>query len=112
MLIFIVILITFILLTILYLIFYFLGKKENNNFIQKRIFECGFSPYFYSHISVSIHYYIVGLIFLLLDLELCLIIPFIIEGGSQNLKKFSLLLIFITTLLLRLIYEWLKDNLN
>ena len=87
------------------MLFYFLGKKEKCEYSNKRVFECGFTPYHYTRISISIHYYIIGIVFLFLDLELCFIIPFFTEPNTRRVRESLILMFFITILLSTLIYE-------
>lgn len=94
------------------LIFFFFSKKVGNENQIKSIFECGFTSYFFSRISISIHYFIVGLIFLFLDLELCYTLPFFFEGGWNFSNKNDIIIIFLTILITTLLYEWVKENLN
>jgi len=65
---------TFILLVIVYYVLYkFIPKSPN---IQKgSSFECGFEPNGDARMSHHIHFYTIGLLFLLFDLELMFLIP-------------------------------------
>lgn len=85
----------------------FLLRKTEKNWEEKRfrIFECGFTSYFYSRYSFSIQYFLIRLVFLFLDLELCFIIPMISER-SANIKIYTFLTIFLIVLLIGLLEEW------
>lgn len=67
-------------------------------------FECGFSSYFFSRFSFSIHYFLIALIFLFLDLELCFIIPFFNER-IPDIKNLIPLIIVTAILLIGLFQE-------
>lgn len=77
----------------------------------RSVFECGFTSYFFSRFSFSIHYFIIGLIFLFLDLEICYIIPFFNEDFSSIGISFFFWL-FILILILGLIEEWTLELLD
>lgn len=97
---------------LLYILFYALSQKKNEEINQITVFECGFTPYFYTRISISIHFFIVALIFLFFDLEICYLFNFFFEGNILSIKKNYIEIIFLFALLGTLIYEWKKENLN
>lgn len=102
---------TFIVPLILVLIFFLNSKKVKWSKRLIRVFECGFTSYFYSRFSFSIHYYLVGIIFLFLDLELSFIMPFFNERfRCEGLMIYSW--IFICILIFSLLIEWEKGKLE
>lgn len=74
-------------------------------------FECGFSSNFSSRFSFSMHFFMVGLIFLFLDLELCFVIPLINEDLAR-IKIILLFWLFILVLLLRVLKEWKEGEIE
>lgn len=90
---------------------FLLGKSEAWDKNSSSSFECGFRSYFNSRFSFSIHYFLIGLVFLFLDLELCIIIPFFNEG-INNLVIILVLTFFIFILLIGLIHEWSTSKLD
>lgn len=105
------ILISNILIIKLILLFFLLSKKQKWDLLLFSTFECGFTSYFFSRFSFSIHYFIIGLIFLFLDLELCFLFPFFNEDFS-SLISMNFMWIFIFTLLLGLLMEWKEGELD
>lgn len=99
-----------ILLNFIIILFFFARKIIKFDSLLSSIFECGFTSYFYSRFSFSIHYFVLALIFLFLDLELCFIIPFFCEYT----RKVSLIfLVFVLLILfLGLILEWKQGKLD
>lgn len=92
-------------------IFFFLRKQRKWDKIINSQFECGFISYFPSRCSFSIDYYLIGLIFLFLDLELCFLIP-VFNEYSYDIRFSKLVFIFVIILLLGLLEEWKEGALD
>ena len=92
------------LVTLLALIFFIISKASKKGSEDASSFECGFSATFENRFSFSIHYYIIALIFLLLDIELCLLLPFFLSPPYEILSR-SMMLTFVTILLGALVLE-------
>nr|QTK22385.1 NADH dehydrogenase subunit 3 [Pneumocystis sp. 'ludovicianus'] len=65
-------------------------------------FECGFSSFYQTRSPFDVYYYLVGLLFLIFDLEILLIYPFALSPTKYG---FYILNIFIIFLTLGFIYE-------
>lgn len=100
-----------VLVSLLILIFFYVSKFENIRNSQSRSFECGFTSYFFSRFSFSIHYFLIALIFLFLDLELCFLMPLFMDEIS-GFKGSIILWVIVFILLLGLIEEWERGKLN
>nr|YP_009510281.1 NADH dehydrogenase subunit 3 [Vespa affinis]BBD17839.1 NADH dehydrogenase subunit 3 [Vespa affinis] len=75
-------------------------------------YECGFNPLTSPHLPFSIQFYLIAVIFLIFDIEIILMLPFIPSlSMSYNLFYWmtSFLLIYIC-LILGLIYEWNEQS--
>lgn len=70
-------------------------------------YECGFSPFQSRRTSFNVHFYLVAVLFLIFDLELILVRPWIFIRGSVSLKGFFVFLFFIIILTIGFAYEWL-----
>ena len=74
-------------------------------------YECGFAPIRYPSEPFTIRFFLVGIIFLIFDLEILYMLPFahfIPSGYSGKLGGFY----FILFIALGLIYEWKKGGLE
>lgn len=100
-----------VLILILGILFFISRKREKWESLISTSFECGFSSYYFSRFSFSIHYFLVGLIFLFLDLELSFILPFFRESLGNILIEMSIFF-FIFILLTGLIIEWKEGKLE
>lgn len=99
-----------ILCSLLMILFYYAGIKNKLDKLGQRSFECGFTSHFNSRHSFSVHYFVISLIFLFLDLEICFVLPFFIED-LNNIEIVLGLLLFISVLLLGLFKEWIDKKL-
>jgi NADH-ubiquinone oxidoreductase chain 3 len=78
-----------------------LDIKEKNS-----PFECGFDPFSLSRIPFSLKFFLIGIIFLVFDVEIVIIIPFPLLTINKSLI-FTLSFILINLLiLLGLLYEY------
>lgn len=59
-------------------------------------FECGFSSFYQTRSPFNIYYYLVGLLFLIFDLEILLIYPFALSTTTYGFFIFNLFLFFLT----------------
>uniref|UniRef100_A0AAU8L188 NADH-ubiquinone oxidoreductase chain 3 n=1 Tax=Bryozoa sp. TaxID=2813608 RepID=A0AAU8L188_9BILA len=80
-----------------------LSMKISNK--GKDPFECGFNPTSSAHNPFSLHFFLLGMIFIVFDLEIILLLPLI--------NLFSYLgWSFCFILMIGLIYEWFLGSLN
>nr|WSP02053.1 NADH dehydrogenase subunit 3 [Iassus latus] len=82
-------------------------KKKKNNFNKMNPFECGFNSISKKRLPFSTHFFIIGMIFLIFDIEIILIMPMILT------MKFSMMKFWMTTsitiimiLIIGLFHEW------
>jgi len=76
-------------------------------------FECGFTPKYNSRLPFSIRFFLVSIIFLVFDVELVLIFPYILRLSNRIIiLRIMLLLIFLSILILGLFHEWNQGSLD
>lgn len=86
----------------------------NNPYQEKEsAFECGFHSFLgQNRTQFSISFFIFALLFLLFDLEILLVYPYIVSAYSNNIYGLLIMLIFFTALTIGLGYELGKKALN
>lgn len=78
-------------------------------------YECGFEPFEDARTNFDVHFYIVGILFLIFDLEIAFLYPWIYSVTSSNAFyqiNLIVLFFFLTILGLGFVYEWKKKALN
>jgi len=100
-------------LTMLYLLSFFLSVTSKD-FEKLSAYECGFEPiHSNARIKFDIIYWIIGILYLIFDLELIFIFPFAtILHNLNNPIALLVYLIFIIVLTLGFVYEWKKGALK
>jgi NADH-ubiquinone oxidoreductase chain 3 len=77
------------------------------------VFECGFHSFLGQNRSqFSISFFIFGLLFLLFDLEILLMYPYVVSSYVNNVYGLIIMLIFFLLLTIGLVYELGKNALN
>jgi len=68
-------------------------------------YECGFNPYGDARHKFEIKFYLVGILFIIFDLEIIFLFPWLISFHSLNVYGICVMLVFLSVLLIGLIYE-------
>src|SRR5438552_6507722 len=101
-------LLAFILLTINLILASHNPYKEKNS-----VFECGFHSFLgQNRTQFSISFFIFALLFLLFDLEILLIYPYVVSAYTNGIYGLFIMLIFFLILTLGFTFELVKNALN
>nr|QCW07972.1 NADH dehydrogenase subunit 3 [Aleyrodidae sp. JXCHN01] len=85
-------------------------KTEREKF---SVFECGFDLLSSLRLPFSLNFYFIIIIFLIFDVELVLLLPFVFNMKLLSFKSTMILMImFFVVLIVGFIYEWLAGLLN
>lgn len=109
--------ITILFIVVIIIAILFLGLNlvlaPHNPYVEKvSSFECGFHSFSQSRSQFNISFFIYGLIFLILDLEIVLIFPFAVSSYNNDVYGLVLMLIFTTIVTIGFIYELGKKSLK
>jgi len=74
-------------------------------------YECGFLPFDKSRIKFDVKFFMVGILFVLFDLEVVFILPWSVYLMYFNLFQFFLMVIFLLFLVISFIYELWQEAL-
>lgn len=75
-------------------------------------YECGYKPFDYASYPFDIHFYRVGILFLLFDVEIIFLFPWVLNFYQLTLEGHYVVFSFIGLLLLGFIYEIKSEALN
>ena len=85
----------------------FIGPK--NPTPEKNIpFECGSESTGTQHVKLSVKFYMTAILFVVLDVEVVLLYPWIISFRQQGWMGLLTMLPFLLLLVVALVYEWKK----
>ena len=93
----------------------FLGQRSKKNKIKDTAYECGMPGEGDIHTRFSVKFYVTALLFMLFDLEIVILVPWVLiyrEFLHQHLSILGPMLFFIGVLVLGLIYEVKKGALE
>nr|QDH82281.1 NADH dehydrogenase subunit 3 [Parapolybia nodosa] len=98
--------------TLLILINFIVSIKMFKDREKPSPYECGFTPLTEPRLPFSIQFFLIGMIFLIFDIEIILLMPFI-AAIYMNLNLYQLMMTFLIVficLLIGLIYEWNEQS--
>lgn len=72
---------------------------------KRSAYECGFEPFGDARSFFDAHFYIVGLLFIIFDLEVVFLIPFVANIEGTSLFEYLSFLVFMFILLFGFYYE-------
>ena len=109
-----VISITIVLSFILFGLSLYISSIQHLSLVFDKImaFECGFLAFKDSRTKFNISYYLLGILFLIFDLEVIFLLPWAIVIFENPLKFYWLVLVFIFILTLGFCYEWIFGALS
>lgn len=103
--------VTFLIVCVIFLLTYFVNFSTND-YEKHSAYECGFEPFGDSRSFFDIHFYTIGLLFIIFDLEIVFLIPFAINVEYTSMLGYLNFIIFIIILIVGFFYEWALGLLN
>ena len=100
-------------LTLLFLVLNFVLAPHNPYQEKYSIFECGFHSFLgQNRTQFSISFFIFALLFLLFDLEILLVYPYVVSAYTNGIYGLIVMLIFFFILTLGFVFELGKNALK
>lgn len=75
-------------------------------------YECGFNPFGDARNKFEVKFYLVGILFIIFDLEIIFLFPFIVSLNNIDFFGIYTMYIFILILTIGFLYEWFKGALD
>ncbi len=90
--------------------FFFVYQQPNNEKVSS--YECGFNPFGDARNKFEIRYYLVAILFIIFDLELLFLFPWVICFNTLTIEGIISMIFFLFILTLGFIYEWNEGALD
>jgi NADH:ubiquinone oxidoreductase subunit 3 (subunit A) len=87
-------------------------SPRNYDFEKLSVYECGFETFVTTRIQFNITFVAIAVLYLIFDLEIILLIPWVFFANICFSFSFNIVLFFFFIILLGFIYEWLAGSLN
>lgn len=75
-------------------------------------YECGFEPFITTRIRFDVTFSIIAILYLIFDLEIIILIPWVVNSSSIGVFGYCTVLIFLIMLMAGFIFEWFRGALN
>ena len=75
-------------------------------------YECGFNPFSDARTKFEVRFYLVAVLFLIFDLEISFLFPWIMALYTINIYGYVSMMAFLLILTLGFVYEWAKGALE
>lgn len=75
-------------------------------------YECGFDPFDDSRSAFDVRFYLVGILYIIFDLEVSFLFPWAVSLQSIPFDGLLSMTIFLAILTIGFVYEWLQGALN
>lgn len=91
---------------------YFLAKilsiffDQNKDMEKISAYECGFDPFEDARLKFEVHYFLIGILFIVFDLEIAFLFPWTILVFTLGVEAFLTVAIFLFLLGVGFFYEW------
>nr|UKP88117.1 NADH dehydrogenase subunit 3 [Radicipes sp. ANT176] len=90
---------------------YILGNKQPD--MEKvSVYECGFDPFDNPGNPFSVRFFLIGILFLIFDLEISFLFPWAVTYMGLPLFGYWVVMLFLFILTLGLVYEWIEGGLE
>jgi NADH-quinone oxidoreductase subunit A len=90
---------------------YFIGKRVKDR-VKDSPYECGIAPTGSARERFSVKFYLVGIVFILFDIEAVFLYPWAVVYRELKMFAFVEMLLFIVLVLVGFFYVWKKGALD
>jgi NADH-quinone oxidoreductase subunit A len=85
---------------------------EKGNEEKQGAYECGFEPYDDARRQFNIRYYLVAIMFLVFDLEVCYRYPWVVSRGELERRGYRTMMEFLLELVVGYVFVWVVGALE
>ena len=80
--------------------------RQNPDSEKLSAYECGFDAFDDARQRFDVRFYLVAILFIIVDLDLAFLYPYAVANGHLGLFGFWSLVVFLAVFLVGFIYEW------
>ncbi len=103
--------ITFALTVVLLIVSYIIAPQRSYD-DKNAEYECGFESFQSSKKQFDIRFYLVAILFIIFDLEIVFLVPWVVSLDEIGNLGFWSMMVFLNLLIIGFIYEWKKGALE
>lgn len=90
----------------------FLAVPKEASFEKLTAYECGFEPFSNARGQFDVRFYLVAILFIIFDLEIIYLFPWLLVLNKIGIFGFFTMLIFLFILAVGFLYEWNRGALD
>lgn len=99
-------------LSCLFLVLSYFFCIKQSDLEKTSVYECGFDPVDEAHKTLDVHFFVVGVLFLIFDLEIAFLYPWAAALTTVGFIGYFSMIVFIGLLTLGFAYEWCRGALD
>jgi len=99
-------LITSVGLVLIILVATYVINIPTNDYEKHSSYECGFEPFGDARSFFDVQFYTIGLLFIIFDLEIVFLLPFVMDIGNTSAFAYANMIIFMGVVIIGFYYEW------
>jgi len=104
--------ITSVCLVLIILVATYIINIPTNDYEKHSAYECGFEPFGDARSFFDVQFYTIGLLFIIFDLEIVFLLPFVMDIGGISAWGYFNMLLFMFVVIIGFYYEWAIGLLN
>jgi NADH-quinone oxidoreductase subunit A len=99
-------------LSVLFIVLTTLFAPKNPDTEKLSAYECGFNAFDDARMKFDVRFYLVAILFIIFDLEVAFLFPWIFQVAEGNVVAFWSMMVFLGVLTVGFIYEWRRGALE
>ena len=93
-------------LSISFIVLNFIFSPKKPDPEKLSAYECGFNAFDDARMKFDVRFYLVAILFIIFDLEVAFLFPWIFQVDAGNVAAFWSMMVFLGVLTIGFIYEW------
>jgi NADH-quinone oxidoreductase subunit A len=99
-------------LSVLFIVMTTLFAPKKPDAEKLSAYECGFNAFDDARMKFDVRFYLVSILFIIFDLEVAFLFPWIFQVAEGNVFAFWSMMVFLGVLTVGFVYEWRRGALE